>query len=99
MVKEMSGGITDKIQFRMLSNTAKYYWKDHESDIDYPRTFIGTMTPTRFLWTKKEHLLNVMEQAITNKDDKIIKVGNRMITPREFIMEIYGTSMWTFDME
>jgi hypothetical protein len=93
----MSGGITNLIKFRTLDNTFKYYWKDRESDVDYPRTYIGMKTPSQFKWTKMEHYLTITEQAFLNNNQKIITVGTREITAREFLIEIASTSMWLFD--
>jgi len=93
----MSGGITNIIKFRTLDNTFKYYWKDRESDVDYPRTYIGMRTPSRFVWTKMEHMVVIMEQAILKNPQKIITAGKRELSAMEFLSEVAPTTMWMFD--
>jgi len=94
----MSGGITNLIKFRTLENTSKYYWKERGSTIDYPSAMIGTKTPSRFLWSKMEHLINIMEQAVSENPIKTIVDGSgNEFTADEFISAISGTKMWNFD--
>jgi hypothetical protein len=94
----MSGGITNIIKFRTLENTSKYYWKEKRTDVDYPSSMLGTKTPTLFIWSKMEHMINVMDQAISKNNSKVIVDGSgKELTAMEFLARISNSRMWTFD--
>lgn len=89
-----------RIKFATKDNTGKFYWKDKieaSPVMDYPKCFIGTMTPSIFRWTDMRHMYDIMMIAMSDTDNKpIIVCGKDEYTAVEFLQSIRESRMWIF---
>lgn len=93
----MNDGKTGYLKFATTANTEKFYWKNHDAKNDYPSAFIGTMTPSKFTWTKMRHLYEIAQMAFEGNKEPVIICGNDEYNALEFLQAIGESRMWLFD--
>lgn len=90
---------TGNIKYRTSDNSYKFYWKGKNLSIDYPSVFIGVMTPSTFIFTKMNHMYDIMEMALTNpkSTEPVIVSGQDEYTAVEFLQAIRESQSWRFE--